>query len=536
VKRTAILLAITAATLLIAFATTGLAAQAPAVRPDFLKGDPLFAELGALPDPLGVRDFGKAALLASGVAPDREGAYESRLGELYDALRANVAKIADPVAEGEAILGFLHEHVFKAYGEDATTLDGILDKGLYNCVSSAVLYMLAAKSLGLETGGVRTSDHAFCSLRAGNRRIDVETTNPFGFDPGNKKEFKDSFGRATGYAYVAPGGYGDRKAIGDRALIGLILSNRVSALEHAGRFAEATRLGVDYDELCRDADSRDFLDARINNLVADLESRRDFAQAEAVARVAAATFPGEARLIALSRAATYNRAAALARTGDWAGAFDLATAQKKEFERASPSASSDAKELDELASTALSGLAQSYAGRGEYELARSAVAERSGLAGPIAARAAYAAIGEDELVGAVNGLPFAKAEATVDRIYADGEVSTARYAQAMAAIYGNEAGRIGSAGNWLAGADLAERGAAKLAAAKAPVGGGLAQLARSLRHNFAVLAHNRFVVLYNAGDFTGAEAEIEKALASMPGDPDLERDLKAARAARGAKN
>jgi hypothetical protein len=557
-KRTANLPSIIAATLLFAFAATGLAAQAPTARPggserpDFLKGDPGFAELGVLPDPLSARELGKAALLASGVAPDRSADYESRLGELYDALRTGPAKDAaakdaaanaDPAAQGEAILGYLHERVFKAYGENATTLDGILDKGLYNCVSSAVLYMLAAKSLGLEVEGVRTSDHAFCSLLAGNRRIDVETTNAFGFDPGNKKEFKDSFGRATGYAYVAPGGYGDRKAIGDRALIGLILSNRASMLEYAGRFVEATRLGVDYDELCRDADSRDFLDARINNLVAYFESRRDYEQAEKVARAAAEAFPGEARLIALARAAAYNKAAAHARVGDWAGAFDLAVAQERELEGATPAAtgaavgtaSIDARELDELASTALSGLAQSYANRGEYALARGAVAERAKEAGSAAARAAYAAIGETELVSAANGLPFAKAEETVDRIYAAGEVDASRYAQAMATIYGNEAGKIGSGGDWLGGAALAERGAAKLIAAKAPVNDGLVQLARSLRHNFVAEAHNRFARLYNTGDFAGAEAEIERALASMPGDPNLERDLKDATAAKAAK-
>jgi len=551
VKRTATLPSIIAAALLVAFAAKGLVAQAPAARPgeaerpDFLKGDPGFAELGALPDPLSVRELGKAALLASGVVPDRSAAYESRLGELYEALRSGpapfaAAKDADPAARGEAILGFLHERAFKAYGENATTLDGILDAGLYNCVSSAVLYMLAAKSLGLEVEGVRTSDHAFCSLLAGNRRIDVETTNAFGFDPGNKKEFKDSFGRATGYAYVAPGGYGDRRAIGDRALIGLILSNRASMLEYAGRFAEATRLGVDYDELCRDADSRDFLDARINNLVAYFETRRDYERAETVARAAAEAFPGEARLIALARAASYNKAAARARAGDWAGAFDLAVAQERELKggaspAASGAASIDARELDELASTALSGLAQSYASRGEYALARGAVAERSGLAGPAATRAAYAAIGETELVSAANGLPFAKAEETIDRVFAAGEVDASRYARAIATIYGNEAGKIGSGGDWLGGAALAEKGAVKLAAAKAPVNDGLVQLAHSLRHNFVAEAHNRFARLYNTGDFAGAKAEIERALSSMPGDQSLERDLREAQAAKDSK-
>jgi hypothetical protein len=540
-----------AAALLFALATADPSAQARAARngetgrPDFLESDPGFAELGALPDPLDARELGTAALLASGIAPERIGAYEARLKGLYETLREEKGSIADPAALGEAILGYLHGSLFKTYEENATTLDGILDKGRYNCVSSAVLYMLAARSLGLEVEGVRTRDHAFCSLIAGERRIDVETTNPFGFDPGNKKEFKDSFGRATGYAYVAPGGYGDRKAIGGRDLIGLILSNRASTLERAGRFAEATRLGVDYDDLCRNEDSRSFLVDRINNLVAELESRRDYARAETAARAASATYPEEGRLVALSRTAAYNRAAALARAGDWAGAFDLATALGSELAAATGGSSGgaaggadspDAKTLDELASTSLSGLVQSYARRGDFTLARRAVAERSDRAGPAAAATAYAAVGEIELVRAANELPFAQARETADRVYASGEVSASRYAQAMATIYGNEAGRIGSAGDWLGAAALAEAGAARLAAVKAPSNEGLAQLARSLRRNFVVEAHNRFAKLYNAGDYAGAAAEIEKALASMPGDPSLERDLQTARdAASNAK-
>ena len=56
--------------------------------------------------------------------------------------------------------------LLRAYREDATTLDGILDSGTFNCVSSAVLYALAAGSLGVEVAGVRTSDHAFCTVMA----------------------------------------------------------------------------------------------------------------------------------------------------------------------------------------------------------------------------------------------------------------------------------------------------------------------------------------------------------------------------------
>jgi hypothetical protein len=423
-----------------------LAAEAAMAWPEILAPRPGFAELGALAEPLGAANLLRAALLASGLAPGDLGPYEEKVDGLIEALRAEAGKAADPAARGEAILGFLHNRVLRAYRENATTLSGLLETGLYNCVSSAVLYLIAARSLGIMADGARTSDHAFCTVLAGGRKIDVETTNTYGFDPGGKKEFKDSFGRLTGYAYVAPGGYGDRRAIGGRELVGLILANRASSLERSGRFAEAARLGAEYAALCPGAESRGFFADRINNLVAELENRRDYAAAEAAAKAAAAALPGDARMAALSRKAS--------------------------------------------------------------EI-----------------------VGDMGLVRAVNELPFAEGLAAAGRILEAGDASPARYAQAIATIYGNEAIRRGDAGDWLGAAELAESGAAFAAARGFKDDGSLARLARDFRHNYVAEAHNRFARLYNAGDYRTAKSSLGAALAAFPGDATLQRDLAAAEAA-----
>jgi hypothetical protein len=507
--------------------------QAPAaVPPAFLQPERGFAELGSLAEPLDAARLRRAALLASGVTPERLATYEARLDSVLEELGAELAGMAETatpsattvanaitIAKAEAVLSFLHKGTLRAYREDATTLDGILDSGIYNCVSSAILYAIAARSVGIAASAVRTQDHAFCRVSIGDRGYDVETTNPYGFDPGNKKEFKDSFGRATGYAYVAPGGYGDRREIGAGELAGLILSNRSSMLERQGRYAEATRLGADYAAICPGPDSRSFLVDRVNNLVAGLESRRDFAGAEAAARAALAAMPGEAKLAALARMASYNKAVALGQAGDWAAAFDASVLV------AADRGGRDA-EASSLVASSLQGLALLYARSGDFALSRAAVAERAVRAGPEATAAAYAVVGEMELVRAANELPFAQAEATADRIFAAGEVSRARYAQALGAIYGNEAARMGSSGDYLGGAALAERGAAKLQGDRS-----LARLAADLRHNFVAEAHNRFARLYNGGDYKGAAAVLESALLALPGDATLAKDLKAAEAA-----
>jgi len=517
--------------LLLAFVPSFLCADA---KPDFLEPDNAYAKFSlsdaASGGPDSLATLERMALIASGVVGQGGiAAYEAKLDALFVSLRDETRQASETAAKAEAILTFLHRDTLKAYRGDATTVDGILDSGLYNCVSSAVLYALAAKSLGIEALGVRTSDHAFCSVIVGSQRIDVETTNPYGFDPGNKKEFKDSFGRATGYAYVAPGGYGDRRDIGIRELIGLILSNRASMLERSGRFAEATKLGADYAALCPGDETRIFLVDRINNLIASYQQKGDYAGAEEVALAASSAFPDEPKLAALARTASYNRAAAAFQAGDFEGAFDRATSLLD-----AAGAKADDLALSELARNALLGMAEQAARKGDFEAARRAVSSRADRAGREATAAAYAEIDDIELVGAANGMTFAEAQATADRLLADGEADPERYAQAIATIYGREASRLQKCGDFLGAAAVADSGAAKIdsamgdAAAKAKAAAprrNLVQIALAMRHNYVADAHNRFAALYNNGAYTAAEAVLNEALAAMPGDPVLEHDM-----------
>jgi tetratricopeptide (TPR) repeat protein len=145
---------------------------------------------------------------------------------------------------GEYILSFMHERLLKSYSEHQTRLDTLLTDGRYNCVSSAVLYMILGVSVGLNVEGVMTRDHAFVTVRAGTEYIDVETTNPYGFDPGSRREFHDGFGRLTGFAYVPARNYRDRSGITQLELISLIMSNRIADLESRNRFSEAVPLAV----------------------------------------------------------------------------------------------------------------------------------------------------------------------------------------------------------------------------------------------------------------------------------------------------
>jgi tetratricopeptide (TPR) repeat protein len=139
----------------------------------------------------------------------------------------------------------MHKNLLKAYSPTQTRVDALFSNGRFNCVSSAVLYVILCESAGIRTSGVMTKDHAFVTVHIGGIDIDVETTNPYGFDPGNRKEFHNQFGKLTGFAYVPGRNYRDRQTIDKIELISLIMNNRMTELESRNLYVEAVPIAVD---------------------------------------------------------------------------------------------------------------------------------------------------------------------------------------------------------------------------------------------------------------------------------------------------
>jgi tetratricopeptide (TPR) repeat protein len=226
-------------------------------RQPVLQASAAAVRLASLPEPLAADELLEAALELSGPP----GAEREQARAQLRRLQAEAAGLGGGSARetGEQLLELLHRRVFRRYDERQTRLEELLASGRYNCVSSAVLYGLLARGLGLDFRAVQTADHAFIRLLDGGRGWDVETTNPYGFDPGSRKEFTDSFGRVTGYSYVPPGQYGLRREIGDKGLLSLILYNRNAELTAAGRYLEALQPALDAQALRQDAESRERL-------------------------------------------------------------------------------------------------------------------------------------------------------------------------------------------------------------------------------------------------------------------------------------
>lgn len=235
------------------------------------------AEIGSRGERVSLEELSRAALLASGTEEEQIAPNLERIDRLIEKLPPYLAGETG-LPEGEAILHYLHDELFTVYREPQTRLDVTLQNGSYNCVSSAVLYMLLAKSRGIEVEGVVTPDHAFCRIIQGTGGVDVETTNRYGYNPGEKREFKNAFGE-TGFSYVPPGNYRLRTSIDERELIGLILQNRISLLQRQGRIDLTVPLAVDRYTLSRSERTREELRKELINYASVMNGRQEYLEA-----------------------------------------------------------------------------------------------------------------------------------------------------------------------------------------------------------------------------------------------------------------
>ncbi len=161
---------------------------------------------------------------------------------------------------GRAILKLLYRDYLAAYSLNQTKIDVAMDKGFYNCVSSAVLYMAAAKAAELDVRGQRTTQHAFCSIyvpvtdgKPGQlKKIDVETTNPYGFNPGSKEEIEHE-SQIRKYYVVPKKYYSNRTEVSDGVFTGLIAGNLCSEYIKSENYKKAVPLGASrWEAVCNE--------------------------------------------------------------------------------------------------------------------------------------------------------------------------------------------------------------------------------------------------------------------------------------------
>ncbi len=284
---------------------------------------PLAEQLSTMREPLPVDTLIAAALQFSGASDETAAADTDKLASLLRKFRDEVADVAGQDQLAEKTLSFLHRSILVTYSERQTRVDTALETGVFNCVSSAVLYMIFARSVGLSVSGVRTADHAFVSVLVDGEPVDVETTNPYGYRPGTRKEFSDSFGKLTGFRYVPPSSYQDRRTIGEKELLGLILYNRVSEYTDGRYFRDAVTPAVSLYALMQNDEFQKVATLALSNYITWMGTRMDFSRAVQFLDAVRASFGGTIDLEQRRREIYHNWVVSLFKAGSFADAQDL---------------------------------------------------------------------------------------------------------------------------------------------------------------------------------------------------------------------
>ena len=262
--------------------------------------------------------FADAALLVSGVATaERRKAYLARLDALEAQARAATASAKGPFERGAALLRFLHSGLMaKGYASQQTDLSTILDTGTFNCVSSAALYNVLARRLGLDARAVEVPDHAFSIVYDGTAHADVETTTAAGFNPARNKAAQAEFEKLTGFAYIPDSHRDRRREVGELGLLAIVYYNHGVELTRQKRYPEA--LLAYFRAMSLDPEFASAVQnalAVLANWSAELTRQRKFEEALNVAVIGLQLVPQDAALLNNHKAAWSQWADALMKEG-----------------------------------------------------------------------------------------------------------------------------------------------------------------------------------------------------------------------------
>ena len=431
-----------------------------------------FVQLSMHSGDLTESQFIDAALLASGTSIESN--ERDEIDQLIRDLVNDLGSNKNAYDKGEQILQYLHDSVFSRYIENQTKIDTLIRRGTFNCVSSAVLYMAAGRAAGLNIQGVQTPDHAFVSVLIDSDIVDVETTNEWGYDPGKKKEFTDSFSGSTGYNYVPPGNYSLRKDINDKQMIGLILQNRIAELQRINNHKDAVPMAVDrYSLTLSDVAQKDMYDT-FSNYASQLNGSGQYEKG--------ITFLLEA----------INR---------WNSSSNVSKAIEALIHNYLLSLIENDQSLE----------AENYL----------SMLEAQEVMSPEAVQSDRAMIYDKRTIDLLNSdSSFAEIQPYLNRIYEEGFLLKDKWINYTLYNYIQEAEIVAGSQGWLKAYLFVKDAPVKIRNQRKYI-----QLLNSCKRNYVVTIHNSFADLYNSGKYSEAEELINEGLEQIPGDRTLTSDL-----------
>lgn len=178
----------------------------------------------------------EAALIAGGVRDQAQlEGYQARFVAWRETLAESTAGLK-PRDAARAVLAFMHREILVGgYDVECTDLARTLDRGTFNCVSSAVLFNCLADALCLRTAAVESPGHACSLLLADGESVEVQTTCPDWFDCLNDPErCREIIARVTAHGESAE----PPRRMDNAGLIAVIYYNRGVDLLAARRLEE----------------------------------------------------------------------------------------------------------------------------------------------------------------------------------------------------------------------------------------------------------------------------------------------------------
>lgn len=188
--------------------------------------------------------------------------------EYYNDLLGKVRKgrTENELENAELIMKVMYDNVLSNYSRRQTKLSVMFKTGNYNCVSSSLLFLALAKDCGLDARIQETSVHAFITVYTKDgQKFDVETTNPAGVNPGEKKMISQNSSGSKKYTIVPKTYYSNRVEISDRKAVTLPAKNICAELSDRNEFEKGIPLAAsvyefvtkekaavrkDYDAIC----------------------------------------------------------------------------------------------------------------------------------------------------------------------------------------------------------------------------------------------------------------------------------------------
>jgi len=422
----------------------------------------------------GVMDAGlfiQTALIASGASDESIPLLIGKLDDAYKLISAQLPEGSTAEFCAEQSLFLLYKVLLSSYSETQTLIDTALRSGVYNCVSSDVLFMYLMKREGIPVTAVETPLHAFCTVTAGGREVDVETTNPYGFDPGVKKELYGSSSVQKRYVTVPAKNYVKRHNVDDRRIISLIYNNRMSELQKQKNDHETIGLSVDAMILQNNAPQAvETLYQCVYNTAVDYSDEEKDEDGLALIKQAGELFGDSPVYHAYTSAAVAGIINRCMNRTDYDGAFAALEQYRIQLEDA------------------------------DY-------------------KALYEEILVNSLNHAVVSEPFADALAEINKNRP--ALSENEYQKLSVYAYSNEAVNTADTGAWLDAVSVLDKGLLEF-----PGNGTLSKQRSVYRRNYAAEVHNKAAALFNAGDREGARNVVQKGLEQVSDSSILLNDLK----------